>query len=112
MTLNEPLAMEAAQALARRVLIEGGSNDEERVTNSFRLCVTRPPTEAERDILLNLLEKQRRRFADGWANPSEVATGKTGRPDDLPPGTTPTQLGAYTVVARVLLNLDETITKE
>ena len=112
MTLNEPLAMEAARALARRVLAEGGSSDADRVTAAFRLCVSRPPTDAEREVLLQLLEKQRRRFADGWASPSEVATGKAGRPDDLPPGTTPTQLGAYTVVARVLLNLDETITKE
>ncbi|MEJ7637425.1 MAG: DUF1553 domain-containing protein [Singulisphaera sp.] len=112
MTLNEPMALEAAQALARRVLAKGGASDAERVTTAFRLCVSRPPTEAEREVLLKLLEKQRRRFADGWASPWEVATGKAGRPDDLPPGTTPTQLGAYTVVARVLLNLDETITKE
>ncbi len=112
MTLNEPLAMDAARALARRVLAERGLSDADRITAAFRHCVSRPPTESEREVLLKLLETQRRRFAEGWASPSEVATGKAGRPVDLPTGTTPTQLGAYTVVARVLLNLDETITKE
>ena len=42
----------------------------------------------------------------------ELATGKSEVPEKLPAGTTPTQLAAYTVVSRVLLNLDETITKE
>ena len=40
--------------------------------------MSRPPTDVEREVLLKLLEQQRRRFADGWANPWEVATGKTG----------------------------------
>src|SRR6266498_3810460 len=43
---------------------------------------------------------------------NEVATGGDKAPSHLPPGVTPTQLAAYTVVSRVLLNLDETITKE
>ena len=51
-TLNEPLVVEAARALARRVLAEGGTSDAERLTYAFRLCVSRPPTEAEREILL------------------------------------------------------------
>ena len=45
-------------------------------------------------------------------NPIELATGGTSVPTDLAEGATVTQLAAYTVVARVLLNLDETITKE
>ena len=43
---------------------------------------------------------------------TEVATGKNEKPANLPPGVSPAQLAAYTVVSRVILNLDETITKE
>ena len=112
-TLNETLAVEAARALGRKVLAEGGSSDTERVTYAFRRCVGRFPTEAERSTLLQLLDDQRRYFAEGWASPWEIVTGhKADKPADLPKGVSPTQWAAYTVVARVLLNLDETITKE
>jgi mono/diheme cytochrome c family protein len=113
MTLNEPMAMDAARALARQALAAGGSTDAERITYAFRRCVSRPPSDSERDVLVRLLDKQKQRIADGWLNPWEIATGTKGdRPADLPSGATPAQLAAYTVVARVLLNLDETITKE
>jgi hypothetical protein len=58
------------------------------------------------------MERQRQRIADGWVSPTELATGKQEIPAKLPKGATPTQLAAYTVVSRVALNLDETITKE
>ncbi len=63
--------------------------------------------------MLALMEKQRPRIADGWINPWEVATGQpSAQPDKLPQDTTPTQWALYTIVSRVLLNLDETITKQ
>jgi hypothetical protein len=111
-SLNEPTFMECAQALARKMLAEGGRTDADRINFAFRRAVSRPPTDVERQELLSLLEKQRNHIADGWVNPFELATGKNERPNDLPDGTTPTQLAAYTVVSRVLLNLDETVTKE
>ena len=55
---------------------------------------------------------RRSRIAAGWVNANEIATGKDEPASDLPKGSTPTQVAAYTVVSRVLLNLDETITKE
>ena len=66
----------------------------------------------ELERLSSLLEKQRRRIAEGWINAGELGTGKNEVPADLPPGTTPADLAAHAVVARVILNLDETITKE
>jgi len=110
-TLNEIVAMECAQALARRILEEGGKTDAERITYAFRRTLARKPSPDEITELTTLIEKQKKRIADGWVNPLEVATGKNEKPT-LPEGTTPTQLAAYTVVSRVLLNLDETITKE
>jgi hypothetical protein len=111
-TLNETLFVESAQALARRVVTEGGTTDAQRVAYGFRLCTSRTPSDDERGELVALLEKQRKRIADGWISPWQIATGKEERPQALPDGVTPADLGAYTVVARVLLNLDETIVKE
>ena len=74
--------------------------------------VARAPDELEAKDLLLLLQKQKQRIAEGWLNPNEVATGKPDVAKNLPPGSTPAQLAAYTIVSRVLLNLDETITKE
>jgi len=111
-SLNEPIFVECAQALARKTLAEGGRTDPDRVTYAFRRALARAPTAQEKQELLSLLEKQKQRIAEGWINASEVATGDNKAPANLPPGATPTQLAAYTVVSRVLLNLDETITKE
>ena len=111
-SLNEPIFVECAQNLARKTLSEGGTTDDARITYAFRRVLSRPPETEEKRELLTLLDKQKQRLADGWLNPNEVATGKPELAKDLPKGASPTQLAAYTVVARVLLNLDETITKE
>jgi hypothetical protein len=111
-SLNEPVFMECAQALARKTLAEGGATDRDRINFAFRRTLSRLPTNNERDELLSLLEKQQQHIGAGWVNASELATGKNQFSDKLPANTTPTQFAAYTVVSRVLLNLDETITKE
>ena len=110
--LNETTFMECAQALARKTLVEGGKSDKERIDFAFRRALSRPPTDSEQNELLTLLKKQTQHIGDGWVNATELATGKSTAPDKLPANITPTQLAAYTVVSRVLLNLDETITKE
>jgi mono/diheme cytochrome c family protein len=111
-TLNEPLFLECAQALALRTLREAGANDEARLSHAFRRCLARAPDEIERQELLALLARETKHFAEGWVNPKETAYANPAEPPELPAGTTPTQLAAWTTVARVLLNLDETITKE
>jgi hypothetical protein len=109
--LNEPVFVEAARALALRVLREGGADDAQRLDYAMWLCVARPARPAERETLLALLGSTRRRLADGWLNPREITTGDAGKLPVLPEGATPQDAGAWTVVARVLLNLDETISK-
>lgn len=111
-SLNETSFMECAQALARKTLAEGGKTDTDKINFAFRRALSRPPTDSERKELLALLAKQKDYIGGGWANAAELATGKNVAPEKIPQGTTPTQLAAYTVVSRVLLNLDETITKE
>lgn len=110
--LNEPMFVECAQALARKTVSDGGNSESDRLNFAFRTVLSRRPTEGEQKELLGLLEKARSRFAAGWVNPNETATGKGELAATLPVGVTPTELGSWTVVARVLLNLDETITKE
>jgi hypothetical protein len=111
-SLNEPMFVECAQSLARKTLTSGGTSEKDRITFAFRTVLSRLPTASEQKALLTLLEKERARFAEGWLNPNEVATGKNQLPADLPTGVSPTELASWTVVSRVLLNLDETITKE
>jgi hypothetical protein len=110
-SLNEVLFLEAAQALARRA-IEHGKTDAERISYAFRSCVSREPDPEEVNELKQLLSRQKSYIAEGWINPAELGTGKGDAPKKLPNKATPTELAAYTVVSRVLLNLDETITKE
>ncbi len=109
--LNEPLFLECAQALAAQTLRQPGA-DAGRLAYAFRRCTARPPTPGETDELLALLAREKAHLGEGWVDVPLLATGKSGTVANLPPGATPTELAAYTVVARVLLNLDETITKE
>ena len=104
--------MESARALAMRTLEEGGGNDRDRLAYAFRRCTARRPTAAETDVLLELLAKEDQRIADGWIDAKELAGLHGELKAPLPAGATPRQLAAWTAVSRVLLNLDETITKE
>ena len=111
-TLNEPVFMECARALALRTVREGGPTDAERLTYAFRCCVARTPSQPEASTLLALLSKETQRFGPGGKDPWPLAATDPAHPPELPSGTTARQLAAWTTVSRVLLNLDETITKD
>jgi hypothetical protein len=108
-TLNEPLFLETARALALKTVREGGSTDKDRLRFAFRRVVSRSPSDKEADMLLTLLAKQ---TAKNATNPWELAADDPAHPPSLPAGVTPVQLAGWTTVSRVLLNLDEAITKE
>jgi hypothetical protein len=108
-SLNEPIFFECAQALARRCLEHGG-NDAERIRYAARLCLGRTPEPQEMKELTDLLRREKDYIGEGWVDPKVLGQKTTAA--SPPKGTNPTELAAYTVVARVLLNLDETITKE
>jgi hypothetical protein len=109
--LNEPVFVEAARALALRTLRETTGDDAARVDQAFFLCTLRLPSADEQRALLDFLAAQRQRLADGWLDAREIATGDPDTMPDLPAGTTPQDAAAWTLLARVLLNLDETVTK-
>lgn len=110
--LNEPIFVEAARALALRVLREGGRDDQSRANYAFFLCTARQPNDVERTAILELLQSRRKRLSEGWLNPRDIATGDPGKLPELPSDTTPQDAAAWTLAARVLLNLDETISKK
>lgn len=112
MTLNESTSVAAAQALARKTILEGGANDEAKLTYAFRRALARKPAPEELKTLEETLNKQRERLKDGKLNALEIAAGKDAKGEALPKGMEAKEAAAFTVVARVLLNLDETITKE
>jgi hypothetical protein len=111
-TLNEILFLEAARALALKTAKEGGATDAARLEFAFRSVLARRPTPPESAELIGLLNRQRARFVAGESNPWNLATNDPDEPFALPKGVKMDDLAAWTAVSRVLLNLDETITKE
>lgn len=107
--LNEPQFFQCAQAMARRVVGEGGDSDESRLEYAFRLAVSRRPDSGDREILNRLLSEQRQRLSRGELDVASLV-GKVSLPG-YPDAVTDEQLAPWVVVCRVLLNLDETLTK-
>lgn len=107
-TLNDPVYVEAAQALARRILSEGGLDRRTQAVFGFRLALTRPPTEFETDRILALFEAARASLAGDAVKATALATKPIG---PTPAGVDPLDAAAWTVVGNVLLNLDEFLAK-
>ena len=111
-TLNEVIFTECARSLAQRTLAMAGPSDE-RACDVRLSLLCRPTAHGGRTRGTGETRSPTARaHCRGLAERGEIATGQNKLPDNLPPGTTPAQLAAYTVAARVVLNLDETITKE
>jgi hypothetical protein len=105
-TLNNECFHEAAQALARRTLADGGADDESRVTYALRLCVARAPDSTESAELRNLLSTAKSYYA-AHADEAKKLIGKT-----IIAGTKPEETAAWVATVRIVLNLDEFITRE
>jgi hypothetical protein len=115
-TLNEPLFVECARALALKILQGASATDEDRLANAMKRCVSREPHTEELRVLQEFLDQERRRFAspneDPWPLLADGEQSKQKLSGALPAGVSPSELAAWTAVARVILNLDETITNE
>jgi hypothetical protein len=107
--MNDVTYVEAARILAGRMMIEGGTAPESRLTWAFRLATSRWPDESERRILLGHLQAQLDYFR---RHPPEAArllsVGERRHDRKL----NAVELAAYSVTASLLLNLDEVITKQ
>jgi hypothetical protein len=107
--LNDTTFVEASRALAERALREGGTDDRKRVNYAFRLASGRMPEGKEWRVLRDLLRKGRETYRrDEAAALKLLAVGESPRDKQVPPA----ELAAWTTVASVILNLDETITKQ
>jgi hypothetical protein len=106
--LNDPTYVEAARALAGRILTEGGKTTPERLAFAFRTVLVRSPREEEVKVLTALVEKHQAEFAaDKGAAEQLLKVGDLASPPSLDAA----ELAAWTSVSRVLLNLHETITR-
>src|SRR5262249_32871042 len=107
--MNDVTYLEAARVLAERMLKEGGKTPEERIAFAFRLATARAPQEAERQILVHALRQQCARYEGNTKAAAKfVNAGESPRRPDIDV----CELAGYTVVASLILNLDEVITKE
>jgi hypothetical protein len=114
-TLNETLFLECARALAVRIMTEGGTSDNERLAYAVRQCLSREPQSRELQVLQKFLDEQKKRFRDEAADPWALISDEKNPeklPAELADQASAADLAAWTALARVVLNLDETITKE
>ena len=102
-TLNDPVYVEAAQALARR-MDAAGETLEEAIRHGFRRCLAREPSDKELAALNRLFQKTRKRLAETPERAEKLATIPLG---PAPEGADTVKLAALTVVANALLNLAE-----
>jgi mono/diheme cytochrome c family protein len=107
-TLNDPVYVECAQSLARRIVKEGGATIEERATYALTLCLCRPPEPAQVARLVALYNEQVEHYRSKPAEAEKIASAPIG---PLPAGLEPADAAAWTVCANVLLNLDGVLTK-
>jgi hypothetical protein len=107
LTLANDLAFyEIAQGFAARLMAEPAADDNQRIRAAFRRCLTREPTAEEMSSLAEYFAAQRQRFVDAPQDVELVA------PSSVPVGLDRSQAAGWTMLARVLLNLDEFITRE
>ena len=91
------------------MIAEGGATPEARIAYAYHRAVGRKPTEAEVKVLAAGVQQRAAKYrADAVAAMKLVSIGETKRDEKLDAA----ELAAYTMTASVILNLDETITKE
>ncbi len=107
--MNDVTFVEASRLLAERMMTEGGPTARERVGYGYKLATARELRDGQREVLLGSLNHYRDNFAtDRQSALALVKQGERPRNEVLDVA----ELASYTTVASLILNLDETITKE
>jgi hypothetical protein len=107
-TLNDPVYVECAQALARRIVLKGVSTPHDRAAFGLQLCLCRPPQPEQVEALMELYTSELAHYRTHPDAALKLATDPLG---PLAEGTDAAELAAWTVVANVLLNMDGVLTK-
>jgi hypothetical protein len=106
--LNDPAFVEAARVFAQNILAKGGPTLAARLDWAFRQALGRQPTAEERKILTDLHRQSVAEFSKSPAKAKQLIQVGDAPP---PPTAAPVRLAAMTTVARAILNLHETITR-
>jgi mono/diheme cytochrome c family protein len=107
--LNDPTYVEASRALAEYTVRNGGKSDRARLDFAFKLATARTPDPQERTVLLDSLKEFRASYTQDQANATKLLSVGDTKADS---GFAPRELAAWTTVASMILNLDETVTKQ
>lgn len=102
-TLNDPVFVEAAQSLARRIIKAGGDSAHERARYGLRLCLLREPTPSQVSTLEKLYETE---LAHYELAADEALAASTDPLGPLPSGVLAAEAAAWTIIASALLNMD------
>ncbi len=103
---NDRAFFELAQGLSSRILRDGPTYDEGRLQYGFQAVLSREPSATEQTVMLEFLQRQQASFAASLEDAKAVA------PASYPSDVDVAKAAAWTAVSRVLLNLDELMTRE
>jgi len=106
--MNDVQQFEAARVLAQRMLTEGGAQPTDRITFAFKTVLARAPEPAEMSIIQSELDAHLERYKKDVESAKKVILHGESK---AKPELNPAELAAYTIVANMILNLDETLTR-
>ncbi len=104
--MNDEAYLEAARKMAERMM--AANSEADRLSRGFLLALARPPTEKETTLLLGSFHHYRDRYQTNPAAAAKLLSYGESKPGNYPKP----DLAAWTMVASMILNLDETVTKE
>lgn len=104
--LNDPVFVECAQGLGKRLISEGPADAKEKLRFAFRLCLSREPSDAELTRLQGLLADEKKIYEKDVASAAKLVGDPKIEPEKAP------EAAAWIAMGRTIMNLDEFVTRE